>query len=278
MGMTNRGRWIGFGAAAVVVLAGAGIWGATAFAGHSDATTLAARQSSLASEPSPSASEQAPPTTTATSTTTTRPSATTPTTSATRPTSRVTTSSPGAVSQHTTCAGCKTVFSVDLSHGYHLDGIVQQTDAGANGWLDYRSGSRLVARSGLSQAKPLSDEAPTSGACQTTGGVQRCAVAFDTGAHSARVALVRINPGTGLVITDQAAGDSPTAQVRDLDGDGRSDALVVGSTYEPDYASGPRFWHTFVQRGDKFVSTGCGKPSTASLPVPTAPLTGTCPD
>jgi hypothetical protein len=269
MGITNRGRWIGFGAAAVAVVAGAGIWGTTALTGHSAAATLADRQTSVST---PAITRG----TTTGGTATTRPTTTSATTTATRPTSRVTTSST-AVSQDTTCAGCTTVFRVNLPHGYRLDGVLQQTKTVTVGWLDYRFSGRLVARSGLSQAKPQDYDAPTSAACQVSAGVQRCAVAFATGAHSAGVALVRIDPGTALHITDVAIGDSATSLVRDLNGDGHSDALVVGSTYQPDYASAPKFWHTFVQRGDKFVSTGCGTPSTASQPVPTKPLTGTCP-
>jgi hypothetical protein len=66
------------------------------------------------------------------------------------------------------------------------------------------------------------------------------------------------------------------ASATDIDGDGRPDAVLLQSTYEPDYASAPRFWQTFVERNGTFVLTGCSAPEQNPQAQPTAPLDGPC--
>jgi hypothetical protein len=232
MGISNKVIWAGVGTAAVALMAGVGIWGASALTSHTNTTALSTQDTHTVSD-------------------------------------HITTS-PGK----TVCAGCTTVFSATLPHGAHLDGVLQGENTG---WLDYYSGGRLVTRTGLSETKPQQYDEPTTGHCQVVGGVQRCAVAYDTGAHAGAVVLVKVNPGKGIEITDRAAGDSSDASVNDLNKDGLSDAAVVESTFDPDYASAPQFWHTYVQRGGKLVSTGCTKPSTTPQPAPTTVATGSCP-
>jgi hypothetical protein len=240
--MTQRGRRIGVGAVVLAIVAGAGVWGALALGGNNNATTRAAT-------PHPD------------------------TAVSTKAQVQVAAST---VVHGTTCAGCKTEFSAALPDGAHLDGVLQTTGDDVLGWIDYYSGNRLVQRSGLSAATPQDYDAPTAGHCQVVSGVQRCAVSFAAGAHSGGVDLVRVTPGVGTTTTDRVIGDSAGASIGDLDHDGVSDAALEDSTFEPDYASAPNFWHTYVQRNGKLVSTGCDTPTTQPRQAPTTALTGTC--
>lgn len=282
----GQGHWVGIGAAtgviAAVALAGLGVWGTATLAARSTdgvatptvtathrATAMpsagghgpwlpAARHGRAALDvtgtPHPATAVQHGVTTTTTSTTTTTP-------------------------VHSACAECTTVFSVTLPHDAHLDGVQWRNgDTSAQGWLDYYVADRLVARSGLSEDTPQPGDAdhPVAAACVPAGRVARCAVSYDTGAHTSAVLLLVAGPASGIHITDRVEDSAAGAWLTDLNGDGLPDASVVESTLRPDYAHAPRFWHTYLQRGGKLVSTGCSAPATAPGPRPDHPETGPC--
>lgn len=281
------GRWVGIGVAtgviAAVALAGLGVWGTA---------TLAARSTDGIATPTVTPTHRAatmPPVgrrgpwlpaarhnrASLDVTGTPRPATAVQHGVTTAETSAATTT---ATPAHSACAGCTTVFSVALPHNAHLDGVQWRNgDTSAQGWLDYYVADRLVARSGLSEDAPLPGDAdhPVAAACVPAARAARCAVSYDTGAHTSAVLLLVAGP-TGIHITDRVEGNAAGVALTDLDADGLPDASVLDSTLRPDYGHAPRFWHTYLQRGGKLVSTGCSAPATAPDPRPDRPETGPC--
>lgn len=276
------GRWIGIGitggVVAAIALAGFGVWGGNASAGdtaRTDAHTAAA----ISTRTVPARPVTTP------SVTTTRP-VTPPTVTTTHgprtgALHQLTAPTTTVVKPKVRCAQCTTEFSVRLSRDAHLDGVLWTDGPTRIGWLDYYAHDRLVARSGLSEATPQPGDwdTPRTGKCRAVAGIQRCAVAYDTGAHSSGVVLFTVGTG-GIHITDRVVGAAAGAWLNDLDGDGLPDATVVDVRFTTDYADSPTVWHTFVQRGGKLVDTGCSAPLptlTGAIAPPTKAETGRCP-
>lgn len=154
----------------------------------------------------------------------------------------------------------------------HVDGGTVQgiRAAGADGFPV----SRLVfiAAGRPPVTLPLGEhiDAVDGGACAG----DTCLVTGGTGAHSESAVAVRV--AGGLTVTDAVLDGSPSRAIRDLDGDGTPDVVLQESTYEPDYATAPRYWVSYELVGGALRRTGCTAPSTAPRPVPSAPLTGSC--
>jgi hypothetical protein len=180
---------------------------------------------------------------------------------------------------HDTCPLCTTVFTVPLPHDAHLDGVQWRNGPTSyEGWLDYYVAGRLVSRSGLTEDTPQPGDwdHPVGGACRPVAGAARCAVSYDTGAHSSAVLLLTAGPATGIRITDRVVGEGAGSWLTDLNADGLPDASVVEFTPRPDRVTAPRFWHTYVQHGGKLLSTGCSTPAVVLAPRPEHPETGAC--
>lgn len=170
--------------------------------------------------------------------------------------------------------GCEEAFAIALPDGARFVGL--RTEAGDAGlrraMLAYYVGDRLRA-----VAEPVEDAGIGNAVCGTDGDAQRCAVEFAEGAHSSSVAAFRLTPQGGIEMTDKVTAGTPASTAADIDGNGRPDAVLLQSTYEPDYASAPRFWQTLVERDGRFVLTGCSPLEQDPLVQPRAPLNGPCP-
>ncbi|WP_158887340.1 hypothetical protein [Amycolatopsis anabasis] len=175
--------------------------------------------------------------------------------------------------------GCERAFSVSLPDNGRLEGLrAKDADGFPVSYLAYWSGPMLRASTQVRDVRQgWTYEWVDAAACGPDGEAQRCSVSFGTGAHSGAVASVRVGPRDGIVVTDTVLGSAPNTGVADLNGDGRPDAAIKESTYEPSYADGPQYWQTFVQRDGKFTRTGCTAPSMEAQPVPAAPVSGECP-
>jgi hypothetical protein len=168
--------------------------------------------------------------------------------------------------------GCETTFSVPLAGGARLDGVRTKTGESPASILAYWDGTTLR---GSTQVRGI-DGYPYSTATSAVCAAERCSVSFDYGAHSSAVASVLLD--AGITVTDVAEGDAGGAATPDLNGDGRPDAVVKGSTYEPSFAEAPQYWATFVERNGHFARTGCTTPVRETSFAPTAVATGACPD
>lgn len=169
-------------------------------------------------------------------------------------------------------SGCTVVFDLHLPDDVRFIGL--------NGDPLGSGASRLVYVVG----DEIRDVEPTpergflhAAACGYEGDAQRCAVSYEIGAHSAMVVSALFTYDKGVQITDEVIGDSAVSTLTDLDADGRPDATVRMSTYDPAYAGAPQYWMTYVENEGKFARTGCGSLETEPGPAPTAALTGACP-
>ncbi len=161
--------------------------------------------------------------------------------------------------------GCETVFTAGLPGGRRLEGLRFR----GGSVLAYWEGAKLLDSKQVLGSDGHPYETVTAGLC----GAGRCSVAFEYGVHSAAVASVRLD----AEITVDTAVEGIVADVRDLNGDGRPDASVRQSTYEPSFALAPLYWETYVQQDDRLVPTGCTTPVQAFEAAPAAPATGPCP-
>lgn len=170
---------------------------------------------------------------------------------------------------------CTVVFDLHLPDDVRFIGL--NGDALAPGGF---GASQLVYMVGdeVREAKPTPDRGFLHAAsCGYDGDAQRCAVSYEIGAHSAMVVSALLTYDKGIEITDEVIGDSAVSQLTDLDGNGRPDATVRMSTYDPSYAGAPQYWMTYLENEGKFVRSGCGPLENQPSPAPTAPLTGSCP-
>lgn len=172
-------------------------------------------------------------------------------------------------------SACTVVFDLHLPDDVRFIGL--NGDPLASGGI---GASRLVYIVGdeVREAKPTPERGFLhAAACGYDGDAQRCAVSYEIGAHSAMVISALLTYDQGIQITDEVIGDSAVSALTDLDADGRPDATVRMSTYDPAYAGAPQFWMTYLENEGKFVRTGCGSLETELSPAPAAQLTGSCP-
>jgi hypothetical protein len=63
---------------------------------------------------------------------------------------------------------------------------------------------------------------------------------------------------------------------KDLDRNGWLDVIAEVSTERPSYATGPRYWATYVSDGHHLTGTGCTTPTLRPQREPTIVITGDC--
>ncbi|MEJ3654557.1 hypothetical protein WEH80_16445 [Actinomycetes bacterium KLBMP 9759] len=169
--------------------------------------------------------------------------------------------------------GCEVVFDEQLPDDVGLVGL-RTTDRGTGlqrGLLAYYVSGQLH-----DYAEPVELGALGDATCGYDGDAQRCLVSYAVGAHGTTVVALHLTYTGGIQVTDEVGGGTPESVLSDLDGNGRADASIRESTYEPAYAAAPRFWQTFLEFDGRFVRTGCGPTTFADEPAPAAPLYGKC--
>ncbi|MCP2169575.1 hypothetical protein [Goodfellowiella coeruleoviolacea] len=174
-------------------------------------------------------------------------------------------------------AGCDTAFTLALPGDAVLAGL--QTTPVASppvALLGYWVAGRLRASTTVSGQDGLPYEQVISGSCAPDGDSQRCVVSFAFAMQGRAVAALRVHPDHGITPTDTVEGEAIDPVLVDLDGNGRADAVLRRSTYEPDFATGPQYWETWVEADGVFTHTGCTEPVAGDQPVPTHPATGPC--
>jgi hypothetical protein len=133
-----------------------------------------------------------------------------------------------------------------------------------------------LARSEVPVYWHVTDDATPSELMCSPAPQPNCGLVVFVGAHAAEAfGLLRV--GDALAAFGQANSETPTAKVRDLDGDGWIDVVMVRNTYRPGYATGKVYWETFTSDGRRFTPTGCTAPAHEPPPAPSAPLAGDCP-
>lgn len=179
------------------------------------------------------------------------------------------------------CSGiCYTEFDIALPAGGRFVGLLHEVagEPGVDtGFLAYWVDGRLVSYLDSDTDRDQVGDVPLTAQCDTSGTV-RCAVAFQTGAHSVLATLLTASPSSGITVTDVAPGDGPYVSLADLNHDGVIDAAVTVNDYDPDYATGARGWKTLLADNGKFTMTGCTALSRSETPAPTSPATGPCPE
>ncbi|MFC4946105.1 hypothetical protein [Pseudonocardia sp. GCM10023141] len=169
--------------------------------------------------------------------------------------------------------GCSVAFDRQLPDDVRFVGLNTPPDGGPGpSVLVYLIGGEV--HDVLASPEPA---AVMDAACGYAGDAQRCSVSYEVGAHSSKVRTMLLTGDRGIEITDHVGGDAPDAYVTDLDGNGRGDATVRMSTFDPAYAGAPQYWETYVELDGAFVHTGCGPLETERSAPPVAPLTGACP-
>ncbi|HVV10416.1 hypothetical protein [Amycolatopsis sp.] len=158
--------------------------------------------------------------------------------------------------------GCESVFSVALPGGSRLEGLQR----GMSAYLAYWDGAALKDSTQVQGTDGFPYATVTGAVCAS----DRCTVSFGYGAHAGAVAAVQL--GAKITVTDKVEG--VTAEARDLNGDGEPDAIVRQSTYEPDFASAPLYWETYLSHNGHLVRTGCTAPGADT---PAGAVAGGCP-
>lgn len=165
--------------------------------------------------------------------------------------------------------GCEVVFNQQLPNDVVLQGLQTTDENGFTvGLLAYWIGDTVrdvTAPDGL----PLQYLGGSS--CGFDGDASRCAVLLTGGAHSSGAASVLLTGDRGIEITDTVVGSTPNTRLAELDDSPRADLVVEQSTYEPDYATGPRYWETYLEFDGQFVRTGC---TEIGAGAPTEPVYG----
>ncbi|KAA9153814.1 hypothetical protein FPZ12_033645 [Amycolatopsis acidicola] len=159
--------------------------------------------------------------------------------------------------------GCESVFSVALPGGTRLEGL----QAGTSAYLAYWDGAALRDSTQVQGTDGFPYSQVKGALCLA----DRCTVSFGYGAHAGAVAAVRL--GSKITVTGKAEGVA--ADVRDLNGDNEPDAVVRQSTYEPDFATGPQYWETYLGHDGHLVLTGCTPPGADE---PAKASVNGCPD
>lgn len=205
---------------------------------------------------------------TATSTVPARPPTTAPTTapapsaSSASSTGIVTTSQP-----HICAERCRTVARAGLGNGYTVE-------------LDAKPGpsptSVLVLRQDgqLRTAGWFDDERAGELDCASTP-TPNCVVVDGVGMHAAIAYGVAFEDGA-LYLYGHVSTDTPVIVAKDLDRNGWLDVIAEVSTERPSYATGPRYWATYVSDGQHLTGTGCTTPTMRPQPEPTIVITGDC--
>lgn len=171
--------------------------------------------------------------------------------------------------------GCEVVFDLTLPDDVQLTGL---WGTGLEGYpvsmlAYYVSG----ALHDVTAPGELGLDALESGVCGWDGDAQRCAVTGAAGVHSSGVTSVLLTYDGGAQVTDKVLAGTPTSVATDLDGNGRADAVLRQSTYEPSYAEAPQYWETWLEFDGRFARTGCTAPEQERSPAPTAPVYTPCP-
>lgn len=174
------------------------------------------------------------------------------------------------------CAqGCTEKFAYDLGDGTVLTGLDKQSGPGA--YVTVRHNGRVTSSTRVDEVTPGSIDYLERGSCSPRAGNASCIVTGGTGAHSESAIVFTVDVHSAATkIGSSVLHGAPGAQIADLNRDGTPDVAMRESTYEPDYASAPQYWVSYVNRGGKLVRTGCTAPSTESQPTPSSPLTGKC--
>lgn len=118
----------------------------------------------------------------------------------------------------------------------------------------------------------------TSLRCEASASPPNCVVSDTAGAHAGVAQLLLLRDGR--LVAPRAASltaDLPAVTARDLNDDGYLDVIAQDSDYTPNFAQGHVYWHSYVYRDGRYVSTGCERRSSPSTPAPAGPLTGACP-
>ncbi len=165
---------------------------------------------------------------------------------------------------------CQRMFDLSLPDDVRLTGWRDNAVPGGRSVLTYHVGDQLR------DAAVLESKGVTDAACGWQGDAQRCAVTFDTGAHSSGALTSLLTWNGGIEFSDEVVGAAPGATLRQLDDNGRPDVAVRQSTYEPDYAQAPQYWETYLEFEGSFVRTGCTAPEHANSPAPTSPVHTSC--
>lgn len=195
-----------------------------------------------------------------------------------RPATATTTPPPRHVAMPAQCAAwrCTRAKTVDLGQGYAIsvwragstrvenaDAVVELSQDGVSvQWWVWTQGYGLL----------------TSLQCEVSASPPNCVVSDASGAHSGVAALVLLRGGR-LVAPPGAAltADLPAVTARDLNDDGYLDVIAQDSDYTPNFAQGHLYWHSYVYRDGRYVSTGCARKASPSEPAPKRALTGACP-
>lgn len=169
--------------------------------------------------------------------------------------------------------GCTTVFTLTLGNGGRVDALVTH-NPDITGLMAYWIGDTLIDSRGLSDMDPQSYDVPASGDCRANS--RQCVLTYGTGVHSIGSILFGLDRD-GIHVTDSFLAASPYTKLFDLDHDGLKDVVARDATYDPSYATGPKYWATYLAQGDHFTRTGCTAPVMDLDPAPTHAVTGPCP-
>jgi hypothetical protein len=183
-------------------------------------------------------------------------------------------------------AGCETecvvVTTFTLGGGAELVALRGRTVAGVpHSFLRYRHDGvvRAVTRPGQLPFDLIEslDCDPIPHSVGSGAVVARCVAVFSAGTHSSGGALLTVDTDGRVRLLDTVEATAPGGRAADLDGDGLLDLVLAQSTYQPDFATAPIFWQTWLRRADEFVPTGCTEPRIPAGPVPSSAVRGYCP-
>lgn len=174
---------------------------------------------------------------------------------------------------------CETAFSIQFPDNVRFEGLRGRDSAGLPvSYLAYWVGDDLRDARQIHDAdNGWAYEWADTAACGYNGNAQRCSVSFGTGAHGGAVASVLLLYNEGIVVSDTVLGGAGDTRVADLTGDGRADAAVTQSTYEPSYADAPQYWETYREQDGQFARTECTTPTKQPQQTPDKLVHGPCP-
>lgn len=174
-----------------------------------------------------------------------------------------------AVTPPPQCApDCERVVDLDLPNNARLVGWLSENSL--NSHLAYYA-------DGVQQdAATLEYERLTDAACGWENDAQRCAITYDTGAHSSGAKSLLLTGNGGIEVTDEVLGAAGGAALVSLDHNDRPDVALRQSTMEPNFAEAPQYWETYLEAGGTFARTGCTEPEQEPSEAPSQPAYGLC--